>query len=186
MLSNYLDLNKIKHRNRQVENLFYYPTISKIKKWIDEAHDLSYRVEEEHNLHPDLYYKLWIFFNNGKTISITLDYFKNYTIQNCVVVGWHWRLDNVDKEALNNIKSTKIKQQFIESLSDIYKAKNFKISTEFNGEYFNNIYISKDLHLESLTVNLFFECLIDLSLAWEFVMNNFDFRNIQRKKLVSR
>jgi hypothetical protein len=149
---------------------------------------LSYREEEEEegNPHPDLYYKLWIFFNDGKTISITLDHFKNYVIQNCLVVGWHWRLDDIDKEALSSIKSIKLKQQFIESLHNIYEDKNFKITAEFNGEYFNNISISKDLHLENLTESYFFECLIDLSLAWEFVMNNFDFRNIQRKKLIFR
>jgi len=73
--------------------------MDKIKKWFDEATDLSYREEEKDNLHPSLYYRLWIFFSNSKTISITLDYFKNYAIQNCVVAGWHWRLDNIDKES---------------------------------------------------------------------------------------
>lgn len=186
MVTKLLELNKIKHQEIQVENLSYRSMINKIKKWLDETHDLSYREEEEDNLHPDLYYKLWIFFNDGKTISITLDYIKNYAIQNCVVVGWHWRLDDIDKEALSSIKSTKIKQQFIESLNDIYEDKNFKITAEFNGKYFNNISIGKDLQLENLTESLFFECLIDLSLAWEYVMNNFDFRNIQRKKLIFR
>lgn len=162
-----------------------YSKLKNIKKWLDEAPDLSYR-EEDHSLHPYLYYKLWIFFNDGKTISISLDYFKNYAIQNCVVVGWHWRLDDIDKEALSSIKSIKIKRQFIESLTDIYENKNFKITADFNGKYFNNISISKDLQLEDLTESLLFECLKDLSLAWEYVMNNFDFRNIHRKKLIYR
>lgn len=109
MVTKLLELNKIKHQEIQVENLFSYSMINKIKKWLDEVPDLSYR-EEEDNLHPGLYYKLWIFFNDGKTISISLDYFKNYAIQNCVVVGWHWRLDDIDKEALSNIKSIKIKR----------------------------------------------------------------------------
>jgi hypothetical protein len=73
-----------------------------------------------------------------------------------VVVGWHWKLDDIDKEALSSIKSTKIKQQFIESLNDIYEDKNFKITAEFNGKYFNNISIGKDLQLENLTESLFF------------------------------
>ncbi|HET6590038.1 MAG TPA: hypothetical protein VFG45_07745 [Candidatus Nitrosocosmicus sp.] len=47
----------------------YRFTIYKIKVWLDEAHDLSYR--EEDKLHPDRYYKLWIFFNDDKTISIS-------------------------------------------------------------------------------------------------------------------
>ena len=115
-----------------------------------------------------------------------MDYFKNHSIQNCLIAGWHWRLDDIDKEAISSIKSTKIKQQFIESLTDIYEDKNFKITADFNGKYFNNISICKDLHLENLTESLLFECLKDLSLAWEFVMNNFDFRNIQRKKLIFR
>jgi hypothetical protein len=169
-----LELNKIKHQERmQVENLFYRISINKIKKWLDKADDLSYR--EEDNLRPDLYYKLWIFFNDGRTISISLDYFKNYSIQNCLVIGWIWRRDNIDKEALSNIQSKRIKQQFIKSLNAIYKDKNFKIVSKFNGKYFNNISISKDLQLENLTERYFFECLLDLSFAWEFVMNNFDF-----------
>ena len=81
-------------------------------------------------------------------------------------------------------KAQYIKQQFIESLKDIYKEKNFKIAAEFNGDNFNNISVSRDLALENLTESSFFECLLDLSFAWEFVMNNFDFRNIQRKKLI--
>jgi len=157
----------------QVENLFYRSRINKIKKWLDEADDLSYR--EEDNLRPDLYYKLWIFFNDGRTISISLDYFKNYSIQNCLVMGWIWRRDNIGKEELSNIQSKRIKQQFFKSLNAIYKDKNFKIVSEFNGKYFNNISISKDLQLENLTERYFFECLLDLSFAWEFVMNNFDF-----------
>ena len=182
MASKSLELNKIKRQEVQVENLFYRSMINKIKKWLDEAPDLSYR--EEDNLHPDLYYKLWIFFNDGRTISISLDYFKNYPIQNCLVIGWIWRLDSIDKKALSNIQNTRIKQQFIESLKDIHKEKNFKIAAEFNGKYFNNISVSKELQLENLTESSFFECLLDLSFAWEFVMNNFDFRNIQRKKLI--
>ncbi len=185
MVTKLLELNKIKHQEIQVENLFSYSMINKIKNWLDEAPDLSYR-EEEDNLYPGLYYKLWIFFNDGKTISVSLDYLKNYAIQNCVVVGWHWRLDDIDKEALSSIKSIKIKRQFNESLNDIYEDKNYKITAEFNGKYFNNISISKDLQLEDLTESYFFECLIDLSLAWEYVMNNFDFRNIHRKKLIYR
>jgi len=157
----------------QVENLFYRSRINKIKKWLDEADDLSYR--EEDNLRPDLYYKLWIFFNDGRTISISLDYFKNYSIQNCLVMGWIWRRDNIGKEELSNIQSKRIKQQFFKSLNAIYKDKNFKIVSEFNGKYFNNISIGKDLQLENLTERYFFECLLDLSFAWEFVMNNFDF-----------
>lgn len=174
MVTKLLELNKIKHQEIQVENLFSYSMINKIKKWLDEVPDLSYR-EEEDNLHPGLYYKLWIFFNDSKTISISLDYFKTMQFKNCVVVGWHWRFDDIDKEALSSIKSTKIKRQFIESLNDIYKNKNFKITSEFNGKYFNNISISRDLQLENLTESYFFECLIDLSLAWEYVKNNFDF-----------
>lgn len=184
MASKSLELNKIKHQEVQVENPVYRSMINKIKKWLDEAHDLSYR--EEDNLHPDLYYKLWIFFNDGRTISISLDYFKNNPIQNCLVIGWIWRLDNIDKEALSDIQNTRIKQQFIESLEDIYKEKNFKIGSDFNGKYFNYISVSKELQLENLTESYFFECLLDLSFAWEFVMNNFDFRNIQRKKLIFR
>ena len=157
----------------QVENLFYRSRINKIKKWLDKADDLSYR--EEDNLRPDLYYKLWIFFNDGRTISISLDYFKNYSIQNCLVMGWIWRRDNIGKEELSNIQSKRIKQQFFKSLNAIYKDKNFKIVSEFNGKYFNNISIGKDLQLENLTERYFFECLLDLSFAWEFVMNNFDF-----------
>jgi len=157
----------------QVENLFYRSRINKIKKWLDKADDLSYR--EEDNLRPDLYYKLWIFFNDGRTISISLDYFKNYSIQNCLVMGWIWRRDNIGKEELSNIQSKRIKQQFFKSLNAIYKDKNFKIVSKFNGKYFNNISISKDLQLENLTERYFFECLLDLSFAWEFVMNNFDF-----------
>ena len=160
----------------------YYSILNKIKKWLDEAPDLSYR--EEDNLYPDLDYRLWIFFNDGRTISISLDCIKNYVIQNSLVIGWLWRLDSIDKEALNNVQSTIIKQQFIESLKDIYKEKNFKIAAEFNGDNFNNISVSRDLALENLTESSFFECLLDLSFAWEFVMNNFDFRNIQRKKLI--
>jgi len=90
----------------QVENLFSRSMINKIKKWLDKAHDLSYR--EEDNLHPDLYYKLWAFFNDGRTISISFDYFKNYSIQDCLVIGWLWRLDNIDKEALINIQNTRV------------------------------------------------------------------------------
>jgi hypothetical protein len=55
-----------------------------------------------------------------------LDYFKNYRIQNCVIAGWHWRLDDIDKDAISGIKSTTIKQQFIESLADIYEDKDFR------------------------------------------------------------
>ena len=156
----------------QVENLFYRSIINKIKKWLDEADDLSYR--EEDNLRPDLYYKLWIFFDDGRTISISLDYFKNYSIQNCLVIGWIWRCDNIDKKELSNIQSKIKRQQFIESFNAIYKDKNFKIEAKYNGKYFNNISISKDLQLENLTERYFFECLLDLSFAWEFVMNNFD------------
>ena len=184
MVTKLLELNKIKHQEIQVENQFYRSMINKIKTWLDKAHDLSYR--EEDNLHPDLYYKLWIFFNDGRTISISLDYFKNYLIQDCLVIGWLWRLDNIDKEALINIQNTRVKQQFIESLSTVYKKKNFKIAAEFNGRYFINISISKDLRLENLTEMYFFECILDLSFAWEFVMNKFDFRNIQRNKLIFR
>jgi hypothetical protein len=91
-------------------------------------------------------------------------------------MGWIWRRDNIGKEELSNIQSKRIKQQFIKSLNAIYKDKNFKIvATKFNGKYFNNISISKDLQLENLTERYFFECLLDLSFAWEFVMNNFDF-----------
>ena len=157
----------------QVENLFYRSRINKIKKWLDEADDLSYR--EEDNLRPDLYYKLWIFFNDGRTISISLDYFKNYSIQNCLVIGWIWKRDNIDKEASSNIQSKIKREQFINSLNAIYKDKNFKIVAKFNEKYFNNISISKDLQLENLTERYFFECLLDLSFAWEFVINNFDF-----------
>jgi len=173
MASKLLELNKIKHQEMQVENLFYRSRINKIKKWLDKADDLSYR--EEDNLRPDLYYKLWIFFNDGRTISISLDYFKNYSIQNCLVIGWIWRRDNIDKEASSNIQSKIKRQQFIKSLNAIYKDKNFKIVAKFNGKYFNNISISKDLQLENLTERYFFECLLDLSFAWEFVMNNVDF-----------
>ena len=173
MVFKLLELDKIKHQEIQVENLFYRSTINKIKKWLDKADDLSYR--EEDNLRPDLYYKLWIFFNDGRTISISLDYFKNYSIQNCLVMGWIWRRDNIGKEELSNIQSKRIKQQFFKSLNAIYKDKNFKIVSEFNGKYFNNISIGKDLQLENLTERYFFECLLDLSFAWEFVMNNFDF-----------
>ncbi|HYF98717.1 MAG TPA: hypothetical protein VD815_01360 [Candidatus Saccharimonadales bacterium] len=179
-----MELNKIKHQEVQIENPFYCSMINKIKKWLDEAHNLSYR--EEDNPHPDLYYKLWVFFNDGRTISISLDYFKNYLIQDCLVIGWLWRLDNIDKEALDNIQNTRVKQQFIESLKAIYKEKSFKITAKFNGKYFNNISISKDLQLENLTERCFFECPLDLSFAWEFVKNNFDFRNIQRNKLILR
>jgi hypothetical protein len=168
-----MKLNKIKHQEEmQVENLFYRSRINKIKKWLDEADDLSYR--EEDNLRPDLYYKLWIFFNDGRTISISLDYFKNYSIQNSLVIGWIWRRDNIDKKELSNIQSKRKRQQFIKSLNGIYKDKNFKIEAKFNGKYFNNISISKDLQLENLTERYFFECILDLSFAWEFVMNNFD------------
>ena len=86
-----------------------YSKLNYIKKWLDEAPDLSYR-EEDNNLHPDLYYKLWIFLNDGKTISISLDYFKNSANQHCVVIGWLWRHENIDKEALTKVKSEKIKQ----------------------------------------------------------------------------
>ena len=72
-----------------------------------------------------------------------------------MIAGWHWRLDDIDKEAISSIKSTTIKQQFIESLTDIYEDKNFKITADFNGKYFNNISISKHLHLENLTESLF-------------------------------
>ena len=157
--------------------------ISKIKKWLDETHELSYR--EEDNLGPELYYKLWIFFNDGRTISISLDHFKNYSIQDCLVIGWLWRLDNLDKEALNNIQN-RVKQQFIESLNAVYKKKKFKITAEYDGKCFSSISISKDVQIVNLTERYFFECLLDLSFAWEFVMNNFDFRNIQRNKLIFR
>ena len=168
-----MELNKIKHQEEiQVENQFYRSKINKIKKWLDEADDLSYR--EEDNLCPDLYYKLWIFFNDGRTISISLDYFKDYSIQNCLVIGWIWRHDNIDIKASGNIQSKIKRQQFIKSLNAIYKDKNFKIEAKFNGKHFNNISISKDLQLENLTERYFFQCLLDLSFAWEFVMNNFD------------
>ena len=108
----------------QVENLFYRSRINKIKKWLDEANDLSYR--EEDNLRPDLYYKLWIFFNDGRTISISLDYFKNYSIRNCLVIGWIWRRGNIDKEASSNIQSKIKREQFIKSLNAIYIDKEFQ------------------------------------------------------------
>ena len=82
-----------------------------------------------------------------------------------MIAGWHWRLDDIDKDAISGIKSTTIKQQFIESLADIYEDKDFRVTADFNGKYFNNISISKDLHLENLTESLLFECLKDLSLA---------------------
>ena len=66
--------------------------------------------KKEDSLHPDPYYKLWIFFNDGKTISISLDYFKNSANQHCVGIGWLWRHENIDKEALTKVKSEKIKQ----------------------------------------------------------------------------
>ena len=56
MTSKLLALDRIKDRNRQVEYLYYHSIMNKIKKWLDEAHDLYYR--EEDNLHPGLYYKL--------------------------------------------------------------------------------------------------------------------------------
>jgi hypothetical protein len=180
-VSKALELNKITNKDMPIDNSNYRSLIYKIKVWLDEAHDLSYR--EEDRLHPDLHYKLWIFFNDDKTISISLDYLKNATIQNCWQIGWHWRLDNVDKETLSKI-SELVKQQFIESLSNNYKEKDFKVTAEFNGKYFTSISVSKYLQLENMTENYFIECLLDLSLAWEFVMNNFDFRNIQRKKLI--
>jgi hypothetical protein len=43
-----------------------------------------------------------------------------------VIAGWHWRLDDIDKDAISGIKSTTIKQQFIESLADIYEDKDFR------------------------------------------------------------
>lgn len=52
MTSKLLELNKIQNQEMQVENLLYRSMINKIKKWLDEAHDLFYR--EEDNLHPDL------------------------------------------------------------------------------------------------------------------------------------
>jgi hypothetical protein len=168
-----LELNKIKHQEgMQVENLFYRSSINKIKKWLDKADDLSSR--EEENLLPGLYYKLWIFFNDGKTISISLDYYKNYSIQNSLVIGWIWRRDNIDKKELSNIQSKIKRQSFIESFNAIYKDKNFKIEAKCNGKYFNKISISKDLQLENLTERYFFQCLLDLSFAWDFVSNYFD------------
>ena len=92
----------------------------------------------------------------------------------------------MDKEALNNIQNTRVKQQFIESLNALYKKKNFKITAEYDGKCFSSISISKDVQIVNLTERYFFECLLDLSFAWEFVMNNFDFRNIQRNKLIFR
>ena len=99
MASKLLELNKIKHQEMQVENLFYRSRINKIKKWLDKADDLSYR--EEDNLRPDLYYKLWIFFNDGRTISTYLDYSKNSANQNCLLIGWQWRLYEIDEETLS-------------------------------------------------------------------------------------
>ena len=64
MVFKLLELDKIKHQEIQVENLFYRSRINKIKKWLDEAHDLYYR--EEDNLHPSLYYKLWVFFKDDR------------------------------------------------------------------------------------------------------------------------
>jgi hypothetical protein len=43
-----------------------------------------------------------------------------------VIAGWHWRLDDIYKDAISGIKSTTIKQQFIESLADIYEDKDFR------------------------------------------------------------
>jgi hypothetical protein len=43
MVTKLLELNKIKHQEIQVENLSYRSRINKIKKWLDETHDLSYR-----------------------------------------------------------------------------------------------------------------------------------------------
>lgn len=73
-----------------------------------------------------------------------------------------------------------MKQQFRESLSDNYKKKDFKVTVEFNGKYFNNISVGKYLQLENLTENYFIECPIVLSLAWEFIMNNFEPINSQQ------
>ncbi len=72
----------------------------------------------------------------------------------------------------------------MDSLVQFHKGKNFKVDIDYNGEYFDNIFVSKDLPLENLSESNFLECLLELSLAWSFVMDNFDFRNIQRKKML--
>jgi len=64
MTSKLLALDRIKDRNRQGEYLYYHSIMNKIKKWLDEAQDLYYR--EEDNLHPSLYYKLWVFFKDDR------------------------------------------------------------------------------------------------------------------------
>lgn len=158
--------------------------IDKIKKWLSEAHDLSYREEESPG--SDLFCKFWIFFDDNRTISISLVYPKSQSNNDYLIIGWRWRLDDTDKKAIYNIKDRVIKQNFVDSLVRMYEEKKFKITIDFDGDCFNNISISKNLQLENITESCFLECLIDLSLAWSFVMDNFDFRRIQMKKTLMR
>ena len=72
--------------------------IYNIKTWLEDARDLSYG---KNNLQKDLHYKLWILFNDGRTISTYLDYSKNSANQNCLLIGWQWRLYEIDEETLS-------------------------------------------------------------------------------------
>jgi len=79
--------------------------IDKIKKWLDDAKDISSR--EEENPSSNLFCKFWIFFDDNRTISISLAYPKNQSNIDYLIIGWRWRLDDIDKKAIYNVKRTR-------------------------------------------------------------------------------
>lgn len=146
-------------------------TLSKVKYWLDEVDELSYRIEN--TISANGHFKLWIFFNDEKIISISLNFLSHPNINNnYLVVGWKWHLNDLDIGDLYGLRNLEIKNR-LAGISTVYNYKGFDFVIDNLGNSSKSITMSAKIPLSALSQKYLLVRILDLSLAWTSILRHF-------------
>lgn len=146
-------------------------TLSKVKYWLDDVDELSYRIDN--TISANNHFKLWIFFNDEKIISISLNFLSHPNINNnYLVVGWKWHLNDLDIGDLYGLRNLEIKNS-LAGISTVYNYKGFDFVIDNLGNSSKSITMNAKIPLSALSQKYLLVRILDLSLAWTSILRHF-------------
>ena len=88
-------------------------------------------------------------------LALSVIYSRDFQLANAIIVGWAWKLRDIDRKAYAAIMNSNLKRNLVESIRSRCHSKGFSMSVEPNEDNLEAIRVSKQLQLEGLTKHEF-------------------------------
>lgn len=150
---------------------------TRIRNWLKENSYLNIEIQQN----PESYFSLKISFKNELVlIPIYLSYPKQFESKNILIVGWGWKLTDLDTKTFKAIKDVNLKKDLINKIKSKLSILRFHIEIEPNEYEFEIIRVWKYLSLEKLSKENLNKYIIALEVAYNTLMSEFESHNMSR------